>query len=171
MARNIRSTPWLGRALFLCCHGAAAQTITVVPSDPVAGQPVSALLSQPFDCAAPQPTLSAQTATSFTFDSILPSGIVNCAVVPMPPPATSNFSVDLGNLATGSYTVNWHIYINQMPPLLQSTATTNFVVAPGTSAPGQPGAAATPTLSVWAMLALGLACLVLGMCGLRQRSR
>ena len=172
MGWHLCSKSWLGCALFLCCGGVIAQTITVVPSNPTADQPVSATLSQPFDCSAPQPALSAHNATLFAFDSVLPSGIVNCGAIPVPPPTSSNFTIDLGTLAAGSYTVDWRIYLDQAPnpPLLQSSATATFIVTASTSAPGQPNPAATPALPAWAMLGLGAACLLMGMRGLKQRS-
>ena len=173
MVRNIRFRLLLACTFFVCCQSATAQTITIIPSDPIAGEPVGATLTQPFDCTAPQPQLSVHTATSFTFDSVLPSGIVNCAVIPVPPPTISNFSVDLGALTAGNYTVFWNIYVDQTPnpPLLRSSATTNFVVAAGVPAPGAAGPAATPTIPLWAMLGLGIACLTMGGYQLKRHSR
>jgi hypothetical protein len=111
---------------------AIAQSIAFSPPAPTGGEPVVATLSQPFDCAAPQPALTASSANSFTFDSIIPS-IVNCAFVPFPPPTTSSFSVSLGSLSAGTYAVTWNIYLSQSPeaPMLLSSTSASLVVMPG----------------------------------------
>lgn len=109
----------------LFARATIAQSISFFPPAPMSGETVAATLSQPFNCAAPQPTLSASSADAFTFDSILPDGIVNCAFIPFPPPATSDFLVNLGSPLPGTYTVTWNIFLNQSsgaPTLLSSTS-------------------------------------------------
>ena len=112
---------------------AIAQSITFSPPAPTADETVVATLSQPFDCAAQQPELTASSADSLTFSSILPSGIVNCPFIPFPPPTTSSFSVNLGSLLAGTYVVTWNIYLSQSSgsPTLQSSTSATLVVRPG----------------------------------------
>ena len=109
-----------------------AQSITFSPAAPSGGQPLFATLSEPFTCAAPQPALKASTAGSFMFESVLPTGLVNCPFIPNPPPTTSSFSVNLGALAPGNYTITWNIY-QQAPsesPVLLASTTSTVVVGP-----------------------------------------
>jgi hypothetical protein len=108
-----------------------AQSMTFVPTAPLAGETVVVAFSQPFNCAAPQPVLTASAAGSFTFSSHFPSGIVNCGVVTSPPPPTSDFTAVLGALSPGTYTVTWNIYQDQSSgtPVLQSSTSTQLSVA------------------------------------------
>ena len=124
------------RAVALACAISSscvlAQSISFSPSSPSGGQIVVATLSEPFNCAAPQPTLKASSANSFTFESILPYGPVNCPLIPFPPPTTSNFSASLGPLLPGSYALNWNIYQQQASgtPLLLSSTSAAILVGP-----------------------------------------
>ena len=115
---------------------AIAQSIAFSPSAPTGGETVIATLSQPFNCAAQQPALTARSVDSFTFDSVFPDGIVNCPFVPDPPPTTSSFSVNLGSLSPGTYAITWNIYLSQMSgmQLLLSSTSASLVVTPGGSA-------------------------------------
>ena len=110
-----------------------AQSITFSPPAPTADETVVATLSQPFNCAAPQPELTASSADSLTFSSILPNGIVNCGVIPFPPPTRSSFDVSLGSLLAGTYAITWNIYLSQSPaaPTLLSSTSASLVVLPG----------------------------------------
>jgi len=96
------------------------------------------------------------------FRSILPHGIVNCAVVPVPPPSNSSFPETLGRLAPGSYTVTWNIYLDQSPnaPELLTTTSASLVV----TGPSTPAVAAdpTPSVPVWALAALAALCMFIG---------
>ncbi|MHB8448418.1 MAG: hypothetical protein ACYC9P_10900 [Rudaea sp.] len=108
-----------------------AQSMTFAPAAPLAGETVVIAFSQPFNCERPQPMLTASTASSFTFSSNFPSGIVNCGAIPIPPPTTSNSTAVLGALSPGIYTVNWNIYQDQSSgaPTLLSSTSTQLVVA------------------------------------------
>jgi hypothetical protein len=114
---------------------AIPQSITFSPAVPTSAHTVVATLSQPFNCAASAPSLTASSADSVTLDSSLPdpSAIVNCAFVPIPPPTISNFPITLGALPPGTYRVTWNIYQNQAtgPALLRSSKSASVVVAPG----------------------------------------
>lgn len=112
---------------------AIAQSISFSPPAPTGGETVVATLSQPYNCAAPQPMLTASSADSFTFDSILPDGIVNCPFIPFPPPTTSSFPITLGSLSQGTYAVTWNIYLSQSSgaPILLSSTSASVVVMPG----------------------------------------
>ena len=111
---------------------AIAQSISFSPRFPTSAETVVATLTEPFNCTAQQPTLSASSVSSFTFDQILPNGIVNCPFIPSPPPATSAFLVNLGLLPAGNYTVTWNIYLSQSPepPRLLSSTSASLVVTP-----------------------------------------
>jgi len=123
-------------------HCLLAQSVTFSPPTPSGGEMVFATLSEPFNCAAPQPTLEASSGNSFTFTTVLPYGPVNCRLVPSPPPTTSNFSTSLGTLSPGSYTLTWEIYQQQATgtPLLVSTTSDTVLVGPAAAAmPISPG--------------------------------
>jgi hypothetical protein len=119
-------------AFVLVARLAIAQSIEFSPAAPTGGEAVFATLSQPFSCEAQQPALTASSADSFTFDSIFPYGIVNCPFIPFPPPTTSSFSVSLGSLLAGTYTVTWNIYLSQSSgaPTLLSSTSASLVVMP-----------------------------------------
>ena len=113
---------------------AFAQSVSVSPATPLAGQAVVLTFTQPFNCTAPQPVLSATSMNSITFDSVLPNGIVNCPAIPFPPPENSVFTADISApIVAGSYTVIWNIYLAQSSgaPVLQSSASAALVVAAG----------------------------------------
>ena len=147
---------------------ASAQSIAFQPGLPTSDQSVIALLTEPFNCAAPQPVLADRSANTLTIESLFPNGIVNCPFVPFPPPTSSRFGVSLGMLAPGKYAVTWNLYLAQssgmMPTLLASKSTSLVVsAAPGPGAGGGPAPLdPLPALSSWAMLALGSLCAALG---------
>lgn len=112
-----------------------AQSIAFWPPAPTGGETVVATFSQPFNCTAKQPTLVESSANSLLFSSTFPNGIVNCAVIPDPPPLTSSFYVNMGVLSPGTYAVTWNIYQSQSPaaPTLLSTTSSILTIAPYSS--------------------------------------
>jgi len=121
--------------LFSFCHLAFAQ-ITFVPQAPTGGEMVAVTFTEPFNCAARQPALTASSTGSFTFTSTLPSGIVQCPQIPFPIPENSSFMISLGLLSAGTYTVTWNYYLDQAPepPRLLSSESASLVVAAGAGA-------------------------------------
>jgi len=121
--------------LFSFCHLAFAQ-ITFVPQAPTGGEMVAVTFTEPFNCAARQPALTASSTGSFTFTSTLPSGIVQCPQIPFPIPENSSFTISLGLLSAGTYTVTWNYYLDQAPepPRLLSSESASLVVAAGAGA-------------------------------------
>jgi hypothetical protein len=133
----------------------AAQTMTFAPAAPLAGETVVIVFRQPFNCAAPQPKLTASSANAFTFTSTFGSGIVNCPVVLDPPPPESISTAVLGALASGTYTINWDMEQEQSsgsptllshtsaPLVVASTSATVNAITPGFTGnwydPGQSG--------------------------------
>ena len=160
------------RKLILVCilsciaRAVPAQSIAFQPGAPTSAQAVNAILTEPFNCTAPQPVVSARSANSLTLDSIFPNGIVNCPAIPFPMPTLSRFGVDLGFFAPGKYLVTWNFYLNQSPapPQLLGSTSASLVIAPGAggaTAPADP----TPLLSTWAMFAL---CSLFAVVGVRK---
>ncbi len=134
---------------------AVAQSISFSPTAPRAGDTVRVLFSEPFDCAAPVPRLSARLADGFVFESLFPSGIVNCPIIPSPPPKTADFSVVLGVLPAGSYNVRWTMYVSDATgaPKLVSDSSAPLIVTATVAAPRP-----APTLSPASLLLLGVCC-------------
>ncbi len=120
-------------AFLFVVHQGMAQSIVFAPAAPTTDDTEVATLSEPFNCAAQPPELTVVSADALTFSSTLPSGIVNCPVIPFPPPTTSSFPVSLGSLLAGTYTVTWNIYLAQSSgsPTLQSSTSATLVVTPG----------------------------------------
>jgi len=147
-----------------------AQSISVSPASPTSSDAITATFTQPFDCTAPQPALVDRSGASLTFESVLPSGIVNCPFIPVPPPQVSQFSAALGTLGAGMYTVTWKIYRAQPSgsPQLLSTASAAFTVAAARGA--GTSVASTPALSAWALLLLVAGCALLALRSLRRHS-
>lgn len=168
MCRQISTLGLTFLLLAVCSQLASAQSITFSPSNPAGGQTVTATLSQPFNCDA-YPQLSASTGASFTFKSILPSGIVNCGFIPVPQPLTSDASIVLGALSPGTYSVVWNFYQSQNPdpPIFQSSVTATIVVGPSPAVPlSDPDP--VPALSIGSMWIFGSLCGAIGMCMLRR---
>ena len=155
----------VGRFVVLCAllfseHVVRAQTIAFLPPAPSIGEIVRAQFSEAFNCAAPVPALTARSGSAFTFESVLSSGVINCPQVPFPPPQTSNFTVSLGALPQGTYSVTWNIYTNisgTRTLLFRSTASLTVNAGVGASV------AAAPALSPWATLVLAGLCAVCGL--------
>ena len=118
-------------ALIFFARQGIAQSMAFAPAAPLAGETVVIIFSQPFDCEDIQPELTASTAGSFTFSSTFGNGIVNCPVIPVPPPPASNFTVVLGALSPGTYAVTWNIYQEQSSgtATLLSSTSAQLVVA------------------------------------------
>lgn len=131
-------------ALLVGPRVALPQSIVFSPAAPTSGEAISVTFSEPFNCAALAPVLAASSASSFTFQSTHTDGIVNCPFIPSPPPTVSNFSVRLGILPAGTYSVTWNDYLRHAADgstTLVGSATASLVVAPGslTIAPGFTG--------------------------------
>jgi hypothetical protein len=137
MELHMRYGPWqlmLLCILFVGPRLGLAQTIGFSPSTPKSGDPISVTFTEPFDCAALTPVLTASSSSSFTFASTKTDGIVNCPQIPVPPPTTSEFVVKLGILAAGTYDVTWNTYLRHVSDgttVLVSSTTGSLVVAPG----------------------------------------
>jgi hypothetical protein len=132
MHRDLPKRAFAG-VLFFFCHASFA-SITFSPPAPAGGETVAVTFTEPFNCAAKPPVLTASSAGSFTFVSTLPSGIVQCPQIPYPMPDYSSSSVSLGLLSAGTYTVTWNYYLDQTPdpPRLLSSESASLSVAPGT---------------------------------------
>jgi len=118
----------LGATMFV--H--AQSTIAFSPAAPLSGQTIAIDFTAPFNCAAQPPSLTRQTPDSLTYDTVLPSGVVNCPFIPWPPPIASTFTVTLGSVPPGSYAVTWNTYVSKnsgSPTLVSSTAATLVVAA------------------------------------------
>jgi hypothetical protein len=160
-------------ALLSCIAGAAqAQSIGFSPAAPSSSDAVSAQLSISFDCTIPLPVIADRSGTAITLQSVAPNGIVHCPFIPVPPPSTSHFSVDLGALPAGSYAVTWNVYRMQDmgPDKLVSTVTANLNVSPAVVTAGN-AVAALPALSDWSLLALGCVCAAIAALRLRRMRR
>jgi hypothetical protein len=172
MNRKTFGTSALAVIVAAYSHHASAQSINFSPLQPVAGQAITAVFSEPFNCVAPTPALTTSTATTFTFASTLPngSGIFNCSFIPAPPPTLSTFAVPMGSLPMGNYTVNWNIYQTQTsgPPTLLASTSAALVVTKGLIAAPGGGVDSTPALSIGSLLALGL---VIAAAGWQQTRR
>lgn len=146
---------WLGFVLLLGPTVAAAQSVAISPAAPHAGQAVAAEFTESFDCAAPTPSLAAQQGNAFTFESVLPYGIVHCPAVPFPMPEYSNFSGDLGPLTAGNYRVTWNMYQAQADGsrAFLWTVSKDFAVAVPSVVSGA-AVATTPMLQPAALLLL-----------------
>jgi len=158
--------------LLACPLASFGLDITFAPAAPNASDAVTVQFSQPFNCAAPTPTLVAQSADSLAFQSILPNGIVNCPFIPVPPPVASNFDVPVGALAAGTYAVTWKIYLAQSmgDPQLLASANASLTVS-AARADGTAAAVPTPTLSLGSLLALALLSVGLGLRRLQLLTR
>ena len=157
----------LGLTLSMAPAWAGAQSIAISPAAPHGGDAVAAQFTESFNCAAPAPSLQSQQGSTFTFESTLPNGIVNCAVIPFPMPRYSNFSGDLGALSAGTYHVTWNMYQAQADgsrQFLWSVSKDFSVAAP--LAPSGNAVATTPALQP---LAVGLLIGALGALALRRR--
>jgi len=120
------------------------QSIEFSPPTPKSGESISVTFTEPFNCAAREPVLAASSATSFTFESTETDGIVNCPLIPFPPPTTQSFSTSLGILAAGTYGLTWkhsirHVSDGTLTPVFSATA--SLVVESGsvTISPGFTG--------------------------------
>jgi hypothetical protein len=148
-----------------------AQTIATDPAEPTSASALTLDFIQPFDCAAPQPTLTSWSGDALVFESVLPYGVVHCPAIPAPPPQTSRFEVPLGTLAAGTYRATWNIYRAQPSgaPQRLSTASASFTVAEVRPAGAQ--VAFTPTLSTWTLCALAVLCALAALPTLRRTNR
>jgi hypothetical protein len=133
MHRNPCTRPFVA-ALFFFCHLTLA-SMTFSPPAPTAGEVVAVTFTEPYNCAALPPVLTASSSGSFTFESTISSGLVQCPQIPYPIPDYSNSTVSLGLLSAGTYTVTWNYYLNQAPdpPRLLSSESASLSVVPGAS--------------------------------------
>ena len=149
MNRNV----WIGLALLFGPASAGAQSVAISPAAPHGGDAIAVQFTESFDCTAPTPSLKQQQGNTFTFESVLPYGIVNCAVIPLPMPKYSNFSDDIGPLAAGDYRLTWNMYRAQADGSQQFlwTVSKNFSVATPNSVAGA-AVVTTPALQPIALL-------------------
>ena len=162
--------PLVACALLWFAAPAFALSIAFAPASPAAGTAVSAVLTQPFNCAVMPPQLKAVGAGSLTLESIAPDGVVHCPFIPIPEPTTSTYTVDLGALSQGTYAVTWNVYLYHQETgerELLSSQSASLVVAPGG---GGPPPVTIPALSTWALLSLAGLCGVFGMRRLQRAS-
>lgn len=124
MYRNVGKFGLVCALIFFARQG-IAQSMTFAPPHPLAGETAVIVFSQPFDCEAIQPQLTASSANSFTFTSTFGNGIVNCPVIPVPPPPASISTVVLGALSPGTYTVTWKIEEEQSSGTLTQLSSTS----------------------------------------------
>lgn len=110
----------------------AQQTIAFSPTAPSSGETIAIIFTEPFYCAAQPPKLTQQTSDSLTYESLLPpsGSIINCPLIPFPPPTTTTLTVTLATLPPGTYAVTWNTYLSQSSgsPTLISSATATLVV-------------------------------------------
>lgn len=158
---------WMGLALLSAPAWAGAQSVAISPAAPQGGDAIAVRFTEAFDCTAPTPSLKQQQGHAFTFESVLPYGIVHCAAIPVPMPQYSNFSGDLGPLAAGDYHLTWNMYRAQADGSRQFlwTVSKDFSVA----APNTVAGAAVVTTPALQPLALLLLAGSLGALALRRR--
>jgi len=146
---------WMSLALLFGPALAGAQSVAISPAAPHGGDAIAVQFTESFDCTAPTPSLKQQQGHAFTFESVLPYGVVNCAVIPLPMPKYSNFSGELGPLAAGDYRLTWNMYRAQADGSQQFlwTVSKDFSVAAPNSVAGGP-VATTPALQPLALLLL-----------------
>jgi hypothetical protein len=163
MYRNV----WMGLALLLGPAWAGAQSVSISPATPHGGEAIAVQFTESFDCTAPTPSLKTQQGNTLTYESVLPYGIVECAVIPFPMPEYSNFSADLGPLAAGNYHLTWNMYRAQSDgsQTFLWTVSKDFSVA----APQVVSGAAVATTPALQPLALLLLAASLGALALRRR--
>jgi len=145
----------LGLALLMLPVYVGAQSLAISPAAPHGGDTLAVQFTESFNCTAPTPGLQGQQGNVFTFESVLPAGIVNCAFIPFPMPTESRFSAELGPLAMGDYRLTWNTYRAQADGSRQFlwTVSKDFHVAAPSVVTGA-AVATTPALRPTALLAL-----------------